>query len=733
MIKIKKTISFLIQLSLFLLLCLLTVSGLPDSASLDVPLLATDIGGGCWGASMHMVLNHGSETPFYEEVAYQGGTRFEIRRQFVGGRVDRTGEYTLMEQDTEPNLIETWVIAPENMQHLANDLGYTYHQAYLKSSYHYIFPSISEQEAGEENIIRFSDENEAFLFLKELINNGNPVIVEFPMHFEVVTGYDNYTVFLNDPEKPNVATKATFNNNDFLNEWKKQGYFIQWFTKSHEEKNIDDIMWMLKEAAKRAHKNIKDYAEKTENGIIIDDYTDPESGNNVNHPENLAGIVKYRVHISEFLNAHGYNEIAAKYEESAEKFNKASGLSQSQRVSVLNQIAEIEEEAYTLFVNKLPEPAVELNEPQEIKHTQMQISWTPYTQDDFVSYEIYVSWLPGVLGKKVKTVTDKTETTIENLERSRTYSITVKVNKQQGHGYSNQVTAQTARSPYITYLELGEEWDNVIWITWFRSLRDDVVRFEIYISKEPSFTPTEDKLKDIVPGDLDLIEGAAVVQDSGTYYLKLRTVYEDGTFSDSEEASIIVGEITKRFVEVPDQSENVCGNGNCNSYFGESYENCPQDCPVRPGIDDIGAVCGDGTCVEPQETSENCPQDCSSATGYETDTEAVCGDGRCVSPTETSETCPQDCILGYEDNTKTVCGDGICVSPTETSETCPQDCILGYEDNTGTVCGDGICESPETEDFCCEDCGGCNGNNVMKTGEKSFFGKIINFFKGLFG
>jgi len=722
-IKIKKTTNFLIQFSLFLLLSLLIVNGLPDSASLDVPLLATGIPGMCWGDSMHMILNYASETPFYEEVAYYGGTRFEMRRQFIGGRVDRTGEYTLMEQyPPNPNLIEILVIAPENIPHLAHDFGYTYHHAYLKSSYQYAFPSILEHEAGEENIIRFLDETEAFLFLKELINDGTPAIVGFPMHFEVVVGYDNDNVFLNNPQV-SFSTKDTFSNNNFLSAWSHSGYYLQWFTKSHEKKNIDDIMWMLKEAAKRAHKNIKDYAKQTEDGIIIDDYTGPISGNNVNHPENLRATALYRAHLSEFLNAQGYDEIAAKYEESAEKFTEASTLSQNQRVSVLNQIAEIEEEAYNLFVNKLPEPTIELNEPYEIQQTNMQISWTPYTKDDFVSYEIYVSWLPGVLGKKVKTITDKTavSTAIEGLERSRTYSITIKVNKQQGYGYSNQVTAQTTRSPYITHLELRDEWDNVIWIKWFRSLRDDVVRFEIYVSKEQSFTPTEDKLKDIIAGDLDLVEGAAVVQEPGKYYLKLRTVYENGTFSDSEEASIIIGEITKRFVEVPDPSENVCGNGNCNSYFGENYENCPEDCPVRPGFGDTEAICGDGTCVAPQETAENCPQDCSLATDYEDGTEV---------------------------NTGVDCGDGNCVEPQETAENCPQDCILDYEDDTGTDCGDGICEPPETKDFCCEDCGGCfddvkragdelaeeEDNNMQEEGKekKGFFSRVIDFFRRLF-
>ncbi len=118
-----------------------------------------------------------------------------------------------------------------------------------------------------------------------------------------------------------------------------------------------------------------------------------------------------------------------------------------------------------------------------------------------------------------------------------------------------------------------------------------------------------------------------------------------------------------------------------------------------------------------------------------------CGDGRCVSPPETAESCPQDCSLatGYKGDTESVCGDGMCKEPQESYETCPQDCCppTGCEDDIATDCGDGICEPPEAKDTCCEDCGGCNGDKAIKTdkditGEKSFFGKIIDFFKGLF-
>jgi len=48
----------------------------------------------------------------------------------------------------------------------------------------------------------------------------------------------------------------------------------------------------------------------------------------------------------------------------------------------------------------------------------------------------------------------------------------------------------------------------------------------------------------------------------------------------------------------------VCGDGFCT--FGETIENCLQDCEEEEIVEDY---CGDGTC-DPEEDSENCPEDC---------------------------------------------------------------------------------------------------------------------------
>ena len=151
----------------------------------------------------------------------------------------------------------------------------------------------------------------------------------------------------------------------------------------------------------------------------------------------------------------------------------------------------------------------------------------------------------------------------------------------------------------------------------------------------------------------------------------------------------------------------VCGNGECEPPF-ETSENCADDCePVEPVCGDgictppehpetcyedcvgVDPDCGDGKCVPPAETSESCPEDCQEGV------DPVCGDGKCVPPTETLESCPEDC---KEDAPE--CGDGIC-TPSESPQTCPEDC-QGDE----IVCGDGECtEPPETKQNCPEDCG----------------------------
>ena len=134
----------------------------------------------------------------------------------------------------------------------------------------------------------------------------------------------------------------------------------------------------------------------------------------------------------------------------------------------------------------------------------------------------------------------------------------------------------------------------------------------------------------------------------------------------------------------------LCGNGICAS--GETWEECPVDCPV----------CGDGVCGKVGMGWENCPLDC----------DKPCGDGLCEGG-EDAAGCPADCGP---------CGDGICsiaeakyggcvadcpdtcgnnhCDGVESDVTCPSDCACKPACNLEWECG-------EDDNGCGESCGGC--------------------------
>jgi len=209
-------------------------------------------------------------------------------------------------------------------------------------------------------------------------------------------------------------------------------------------------------------------------------------------------------------------------------------------------------------------------------------------------------------------------------------------------------------------------------------------------------------------GDIKLNQDGSLLAAGGT----TKKVY---LFSKSSNKPLWEYQANTWINKIDFNGEYIVAGTGPREYFGEgsSLNDDKVECKEiiqPPPMEDTLGWCGDGNCIEPQETVENCPEDCAPVTGESTgtmDSEIICGDGMCVEPQEL-ENCPEDC------------------SP-----------ATSYGDDTGTVCGDGICEPPETKDFCCEDCGGCNGDKGMKiekdiTGEKSFFEIIIDFFRRLF-
>lgn len=120
-----------------------------------------------------------------------------------------------------------------------------------------------------------------------------------------------------------------------------------------------------------------------------------------------------------------------------------------------------------------------------------------------------------------------------------------------------------------------------------------------------------------------------------------------------------------------------CGDEYCDPVF-EDFVSCPQDCkPYEP-------ICGNRICDSDYgETLDNCPQDC------------TCGNNSCeIHLGETLENCSSDCGI---------CGNGEC-DIYESCSSCEQDCGVCAD---YTYCGDGTCNGNEDCSSCSQDCGMC--------------------------
>ena len=150
--------------------------------------------------------------------------------------------------------------------------------------------------------------------------------------------------------------------------------------------------------------------------------------------------------------------------------------------------------------------------------------------------------------------------------------------------------------------------------------------------------------------------------------------------------------------------EGTCGDLTC--AIGETYENCPQDCPsgyfdgycdgVDDGIcdpdcseeEDVDClpVCGNEKC-EYGESYTNCPIDCPFI--------SECGNNICEEG-ENASNCAADCVVSD-------CGNDICDAD-ENYISCPADCFASSKDDYCSGKSDGICDPDcsEEEDVDCE-------------------------------
>jgi hypothetical protein len=177
----------------------------------------------------------------------------------------------------------------------------------------------------------------------------------------------------------------------------------------------------------------------------------------------------------------------------------------------------------------------------------------------------------------------------------------------------------------------------------------------------------------------------------------------------------------------------VCGNEICE--YGETLDNCPQDC--TSSCKEEGQKCEAGTAG----SAAGCGYDCTCAQSGICVTKNICGNGVCEQPGEDAGLCPQDCGNNVTPNGEPQCyatggkwdfiGCRDCVfstkqerisNPVNPRKNCTlTDCFQGFgcacpsgkywgsrEEGcvafAAGICGNGVCEAGETVENCRADC-----------------------------
>ncbi|MBI5607281.1 MAG: hypothetical protein HY902_00205 [Deltaproteobacteria bacterium] len=121
----------------------------------------------------------------------------------------------------------------------------------------------------------------------------------------------------------------------------------------------------------------------------------------------------------------------------------------------------------------------------------------------------------------------------------------------------------------------------------------------------------------------------------------------------------------------------------------------PGDTAADVAVQDVGPVCGDGTC-EGGETQDSCPGDCLP--------KPVCGNGKCEvgeSPGSCASDCKAECVPACGSKK---CGDNGCGGVCGTCDSASSCNASGQCLPKGPVCGNGSCEAGETYGNCPGDC-----------------------------
>lgn len=188
-----------------------------------------------------------------------------------------------------------------------------------------------------------------------------------------------------------------------------------------------------------------------------------------------------------------------------------------------------------------PPIAVWLSDPTNIKAREVTLTWTQNTDLDFASYEIHSSLDPGFTpdtSTRDMTVDNQTITSVEvgGLEENCTLYFKVRVIDHGGlFNDSNEVSCHT------------EDWDPVALtlydptntnsssthLSWSQSTDYDFQCYEIYISEEEVFTPSQDTYETSITDSCEISIILDLPNELTTYYFCVRLVDLANNYNDS--------------------------------------------------------------------------------------------------------------------------------------------------------------------------------------------------------
>jgi len=298
----------------------------------DDNIIRKDIPTSCYlGAFAMLVMFNDPSLDFADVVTYSG----------LGSNADPNSVIGIFDNDPYKRAIIT----------AAQNLGYEYGLG-LKPDRE-TNSVIEDFKNSASEIKYFKDEDEAFNYLKQIINSGKPVEVHLDVyytiddfrknsdiwntawekghysHFMTVTGYDNDYIYLNDPTDPDTTIKNIKTPiKNFLFAWGNKGNTPMGQILGH--------YWMIYLKDKKTKKTVKEIIQW--NKDVSQDTA--QNLRKTNYSEIRYELSVGRKEFSEFLKRNGYEEAAMLYQEASTIYaTNPEDLTMIKRAAQIEEIA----------------------------------------------------------------------------------------------------------------------------------------------------------------------------------------------------------------------------------------------------------------------------------------------------------------------------------------------------------------------------------------------------------